>query len=1566
MSILKVRLFLSGFAIVALLPNSLLGQVGNDNPTGPSGEFNGNITTGCSYDPLTGNSRRYLVDLAIASGVSSYPLAFARTSNSRGYETAFRYQFGEAGSWRHSYSWSMEDSPFGETQPSQYFVYLPDGRLEIFSSSPSDNYFRAAPGTRERFQPLDLGTMLAYLVLPDGGKVQFTATPLYSPYTGQWYSYRYKATAIIDPYGQITTLTYNVDGSLSRIQEPAGRWIQISYVTEPWWTWIYPNVVIDHVQASDGRVVQYNYSWVAHSPGTIQYTQLDSVVYPADPGSPSPVAYYTYQAPNIPDYQGYYNAYPLLSTCDDPMYDGPMKRIAYVYATANDDGSSVVAGQIRSENYFDGVNVGEAVSTLTINSSTSRTETRGDGPSRTFNYSEGKLADYTDFKGHSSSISYDDNGYVWSFTDARIHTTTTLREGTIGAISVLTHPDPEQSTQRFDYKYVDGAPYFMQIRGDERNLGSNTYFTRDPVTNRITKIWYPDYPNGPTEEFTYNGFGQMETHTMTSGGVENFRYDGRGLKYLSWPPPTPSDPNPDQHPTQYFYYTSGPQMDRLWYVVDPRGYSTRFEYNVRGQVTKVTHDQDHTYAQYGYNLDGTLAWTADENHPNASWNVNERTRYTYDDYKRVLSVTNSLNKTTTFSYALDWAHPLRHTTASIKHVLSPLNKNVVFDYDENFRKLDQAVALGTPDEAWTLFRYDEVGNLINLISVQGPRWDVTTFGYDERNRRTSATDPYPFDNQITRWEYDTRSNLTKETRPDLSYRRIEYDPQSRVIDTYGFANEHTHYERDLAGNVRAMTDPKPAASGTYFFGYDKMNRKTSATYPMDATQTVRSEGWNYDIAGNMDQYTNPAGQIKTLGYDTRNRLINSSWNSGGGPIVGLGYDDASRLTIVVTNNAVTNNEETRVVFGYDDANRQTWEEQTVAGFPTRRVETPRDNDGNRTGLAVPGWYSLHYDYTQRNQLRTIYDGNWTPWFNYSYDPAGNMTRRQAVYGGINDSTNIVDSGGVSQYDQLNRPMLWEQTGTVNGVSNTAFARSHFKYDNLGRLAASWRDEQSNKGEWFGYDATGQLTGVSYNADQVWTGSPQNANRIVSYTITPDTLNRASMNDTGDVSDYSPNALNQYQNVAGGDIYYDGNFNLLWTGGLNLWHDSANRLTWAQSGEDYGQFVYDGLGRCLKRTIDWETTLIAYDGWQPVVEWDEFGYFKAWNIYGAGADEILWRYSDRSGHLRYHSDRQGNVVALLDYNGNGIESYTYDAFGKPTVTDWSGQNPRPYSWYWNRFMFTGREWLPELGLYDFRNRFYYPAIGRFLQSDPTGFDGGDMNLFRYCGGDPVNGSDPFGLDGAGGNDHAHDRDWNDREVWGYTEPVNVNGYDLALADALRERWSTFTPLNDYFNSLFGDDKSRVDNLRDAGRGPTFSDSDSSIGWGFSLGGHVVLARPFFNPGKTLSGDVGLGLFMGPNPNRSLASFGVYKSTGGQWGGSYGLFGSAGGGPAFWVTNAPNAETFATMTDTYILNVGVGSLNLNTGGGYWQFSISSGRVGFTYSHYTTDTTGYTLRTVDPGGG
>jgi RHS repeat-associated protein len=189
---------------------------------------------------------------------------------------------------------------------------------------------------------------------------------------------------------------------------------------------------------------------------------------------------------------------------------------------------------------------------------------------------------------------------------------------------------------------------------------------------------------------------------------------------------------------------------------------------------------------------------------------------------------------------------------------------------------------------------------------------------------------------------------------------------------------------------------------------------------------------------------------------------------------------------------------------------------------------------------------------------------------------------------------------------------------------------------------------------------------------------------------------------------------------------------------------------------------------VRRVVNGAARIFTYDGWKPMLEWDGAGNWLAMNFYGAGPDEILARYDSIGRALTYKHDKQGNVVALLGNDGSVVEKYSYDAFGQPTVTDnwgnvWAG------SIHENRFMFTGREWIKELGIYDYRNRFYHPGFGRFLQGDPLGlqtegvkltagekalfspgglapeaFSSSETNLFRYCGDDPVDKTDPFGL------------------------------------------------------------------------------------------------------------------------------------------------------------------------------------------------------------------------------
>jgi RHS repeat-associated protein len=62
----------------------------------------------------------------------------------------------------------------------------------------------------------------------------------------------------------------------------------------------------------------------------------------------------------------------------------------------------------------------------------------------------------------------------------------------------------------------------------------------------------------------------------------------------------------------------------------------------------------------------------------------------------------------------------------------------------------------------------------------------------------------------------------------------------------------------------------------------------------------------------------------------------------------------------------------------------------------------------------------------------------------------------------------------------------------------------------------------------------------------------------------------------------------------------------------------------------------------------------------------------------------------------------------------------------------------------KHLFQGQLWTQETGLNDYRNRVELPAMGVFLQPDPLGFKCDAANIYRFCGNDPVDRTDPLGL------------------------------------------------------------------------------------------------------------------------------------------------------------------------------------------------------------------------------
>ena len=178
--------------------------------------------------------------------------------------------------------------------------------------------------------------------------------------------------------------------------------------------------------------------------------------------------------------------------------------------------------------------------------------------------------------------------------------------------------------------------------------------------------------------------------------------------------------------------------------------------------------------------------------------------------------------------------------------------------------------------------------------------------------------------------------------------------------------------------------------------------------------------------------------------------------------------------------------------------------------------------------------------------------------------------------------------------------------------------------------------------------------------------------------------------------------------------------------------------------------YDALGRCVKRTLNGLTTYYIYDGEKPILEYRSSDLsHPAKNLYGKGIDEILMRYDPSFNPAMtyyYQQDHEGSVTQLVNTSGDVIESYKYDVFGALAIYDANG-NPLSSSVYSNRFLFTGREYVNAFGFYEYRARAYNPTLGRFMSEDPKLFDACDYNLFRYCHNDPIDFTDPMGLDGA---------------------------------------------------------------------------------------------------------------------------------------------------------------------------------------------------------------------------
>ncbi len=972
----------------------------------------------------------------------------------------------------------------------------------------------------------------------------------------------------------------------------------------------------------------------------------------------------------------------LLTAADDPRAGSEVRGRAFRYRPEAD----AAAGQLQEIAAAEGGGVIFALAADTKSSRSYATKQAGGSTHYAAYKPGGNVAEKIDGHGFASTPTYDaaGRGFKIASTDG-FGKTTRFENNAKGDVVKQINPDNTRRTWQRDAR--------GRVLAATDELGQTRTYTRDTI-GRVTKVQHPD---GSAEEVAYNALGQPQAVKVRNGAVTVYSYDAKGLRTQA------------TNALGYSSTVTYDAQDRISAVTDPRGNTTRMERDAAGRVTKIV-NADGTSAVVAYDRFGQITKKTDAS--------GVATTAVHDALGRTTSVFDSAGGETQMKYA-----PIGTAGAPLTkpvQVISPGGRTLASGFDANGRQITRTVGAGTREAAITRTAYDAAGR---PTSVTDPRNRTTQLFYDDRGRRTKVMNAL---NNATSYTYDARGRKLSQTDAKGNTTRWTYDSMGRVLTTMDAKNQVTRFEYNAAGQRVAMIDAK---GNIYRFEYDLLGRKTAMMYPDGSRETT-----SYDQAGNKRSFTNRAGTVQTFTYDSRNREIGSEWSDGTQKIV-KAYDAAGRMTL--EDNGVS-----RLLYEFDAAGRLAVETQDLSALATdgsadpapRTVRTTYTADGQRDILTYPDGSFVKFSYNARGQMSAILGDGVTPAIaSYDYDIAGNATLMPRE----NETETQID------YDALNRVTEITERGAQRGpVSELEYA-----YDDVGNRTstthtfnADGRGRDETKRDTYTYDETDQVTGADYGAEVRGriVGVPESRVRFTYDAVG----NRVSVSEDGKVTRYTVNSLNQYTQVGEFAPAHDRNGNLAAMGRWLYRYDALNRLVGASNGQMTAKFSYDARNRCVARSYNGATTLNYYDNWNLIEERDTAGKQVARYVHGRKIDEIVVM-TNRHGVFYPHRDVLGNVTMLTDTAGKLVERYNYSVEGKVVIAD-AGGRTLEQSAVGNRWMFTGREWLVKVGLYDYRNRIYSTQVGRFFQSDPIRFSAGDVNIYRYAKNNSVRYTDPLGL------------------------------------------------------------------------------------------------------------------------------------------------------------------------------------------------------------------------------
>jgi RHS repeat-associated protein len=828
--------------------------------------------------------------------------------------------------------------------------------------------------------------------------------------------------------------------------------------------------------------------------------------------------------------------------------------------------------------------------------------------------------------------------------------------------------------------------------------------SEEPETNR----WLTSDVdrNGVGLTFGYSGRAYDFALTDAAGRTANFDHDASSSGSVRNATYT------DAAGRVWFYtVTNG----RLTDVEGGNWLATSYEYDSAGRLTAFTAPMD------------------DE-----GFGVPKRVQITYDSQNRVheFSIgtyyggTFSLTAKTTFTYAT------AQTT-----ITDARNNNAVYSLDSQGRVVTVTDPLShSRAQTWT-------ANNAIASSTDALATNTATYSYDALNNATGASLPT---GAAASAVYALSADCPNAGPGNTYLPKCTTDP----------AGNKQLLSYDGSGNLTQVEDTTSGGTGTkpFKYTYENSSGTVCGGYPGQVCTSTdgnnRATSYEYDADGNLITVV-PPSPLGATHY---------------------GYDSVGRATSVIDGNG----KETDYSYNYAD-------DVTVTTFDNGDFQyTTWNADGTLQGQSDPtGQEAYSYNALLEETQRVIQRKQGTTWSTVatlaqSYDPNGSLL----TYG---------DSSGTTtySYDAANELISVKEPGGVCPSSGNPAANSKctiFAYDANGAESArifpagarvdTTRDGSARATRITAKDAAGVVRvdiGYSYTAPG---GSGPTADRS-------DVQSRTSYAEqgitAGAVTTYGYDSLLRLTSAieksgvttsASWGYTYDAAGNRTQqvragntgapAGTINYTINSANEIS--STSVDTTTWTYDASGNQTRDGITGQTSSYGDRGQTLSVGSTSFTYLGAGNVdrvssgtvgfipsvtgvtQQTGPAPLSFVRQQTSSSIAYHGsashyyvlDNLGSTVGMFSGTGSYDGGYSYSPYGESRATSTSSAvtiNPVRYTGQYN----------DSTGLYKLGARYYDPSLGRFTQFDQSGQE---SNPFSYATCNPINATDPTGLDALG--------------------------------------------------------------------------------------------------------------------------------------------------------------------------------------------------------------------------